>query len=275
MSEFAKEIKKFNGIYKLPVSQAPTIDVGVPVVERLNCFAVAAGMVLALSACSDVDAVAPGGAAPAVGAEGKSYHLVTVVRPEDINEFTKLERGGYELCVANAKRLGFTVKPFPQIPADYVAERREYKSDGKQKLFKETVYLVDAGELRPESGCEYKLTSTGRTVLTANGKERSADVDAQGNVMLSEEVQSGDEVITSLDLYTTPKVVKGVALKCATDNGCIVDPAVVLITDGRRPVEAVRRLKQMGIGYTLLKEPVSLSVGKPIAKSEFTLGKSK
>jgi predicted HAD superfamily Cof-like phosphohydrolase len=38
MSAFAEDIKKFNGIYKLPVSAAPTLDIGVSVIERLNAF---------------------------------------------------------------------------------------------------------------------------------------------------------------------------------------------------------------------------------------------
>jgi len=38
MSEFAQDIKKFNNIYKLPVSQVPTTEVGVPVVDRLKAF---------------------------------------------------------------------------------------------------------------------------------------------------------------------------------------------------------------------------------------------
>ncbi|MBI1891453.1 MAG: pyrophosphatase [Burkholderiales bacterium] len=38
MSDFAKDIEKFNGIYKLPVSQTPTLEVGVPPVDRLTAF---------------------------------------------------------------------------------------------------------------------------------------------------------------------------------------------------------------------------------------------
>ncbi|MGZ3238025.1 MAG: pyrophosphatase [Burkholderiaceae bacterium] len=38
MSAFSNDIEKFNGIYKLPVSTVPTLDVGVPVTERLKAF---------------------------------------------------------------------------------------------------------------------------------------------------------------------------------------------------------------------------------------------
>lgn len=38
MSEFANDIAKFNGIYKLPVNTAPTLNVGVPAAERMAAF---------------------------------------------------------------------------------------------------------------------------------------------------------------------------------------------------------------------------------------------
>ncbi len=38
MSSFSEDIKKFNGIYKLPVSAMPTLDVGVPAADRMAAF---------------------------------------------------------------------------------------------------------------------------------------------------------------------------------------------------------------------------------------------
>lgn len=38
MSAFSEDIKKFNGIYKLPVNATPTLDVGVPAAERMAAF---------------------------------------------------------------------------------------------------------------------------------------------------------------------------------------------------------------------------------------------
>lgn len=38
MSEFANDIQKFNGIYRLPASAVPTLDVGVPLLDRLTAF---------------------------------------------------------------------------------------------------------------------------------------------------------------------------------------------------------------------------------------------
>lgn len=38
MSEFSQDIKKFNGIYKLPVNAQPSLDVGVPAADRMVAF---------------------------------------------------------------------------------------------------------------------------------------------------------------------------------------------------------------------------------------------
>lgn len=38
MSEFSSDVEKFNGIYKLPVSAVPTLQVGVPAAERMASF---------------------------------------------------------------------------------------------------------------------------------------------------------------------------------------------------------------------------------------------
>jgi len=38
MSDFARDIQKFNGIYKLPVSAVPTTNVGVAMTDRLKAF---------------------------------------------------------------------------------------------------------------------------------------------------------------------------------------------------------------------------------------------
>lgn len=38
MSNFSEDIKKFNVMYRLPVAEHPTLDVGVPVLERLKAF---------------------------------------------------------------------------------------------------------------------------------------------------------------------------------------------------------------------------------------------
>jgi predicted HAD superfamily Cof-like phosphohydrolase len=38
MSEFAQDIKKFNGIYKLPVNVSPSLEVGVTAADRMAAF---------------------------------------------------------------------------------------------------------------------------------------------------------------------------------------------------------------------------------------------
>lgn len=38
MSTFSDDIKQFNAMYALPVSEKPTLDIGVPVADRLRAF---------------------------------------------------------------------------------------------------------------------------------------------------------------------------------------------------------------------------------------------
>lgn len=38
MSDFSRDIEKFNGIYKLPVNAVPTLDVGVNAADRMAAF---------------------------------------------------------------------------------------------------------------------------------------------------------------------------------------------------------------------------------------------
>lgn len=38
MAEFSDDIEQFNEMYKLPVGKQPTLEVGVPVVDRLRAF---------------------------------------------------------------------------------------------------------------------------------------------------------------------------------------------------------------------------------------------
>lgn len=38
MTKFAQDIKKFNQIYRLPINETPTMEVGVPAAERLAAF---------------------------------------------------------------------------------------------------------------------------------------------------------------------------------------------------------------------------------------------
>ena len=72
MSTFANDIEKFNSIYKLPVNKVPTINVGVPMAERLKAF-----KDILLEEVSEIDEIIS-------AAEGGSDELATLTMLADL-----------------------------------------------------------------------------------------------------------------------------------------------------------------------------------------------
>ncbi len=248
-----------------------------------------AALLLALGACNDGTAGAPAAAAGAPAApastaaatgagSAKTYHLVTQLRPENVQKYFARTRAVYDICVASARMLKVAAKPFPVIPEDFVAGRTIYASDGKRTYFKEVEFTIDEGGFEPEKGCELKIASHWRGELVRDGKARSADKSADGAYVLGEEEPANNDKVSQsyLDMFTTPKVVNGIKLKCSADAICIVDPAVALIAEGKRPVQAASRIDDARLhGTPMVREPVSLSVGKPLDPALFSLEDTK
>lgn len=218
----------------------------------------------ALLALGGGDTVAAGG--------GKSYHLVTQTRPEHLERYFALARGAYNLCVENAKALRLPFKPFPVIPADFVTERYVYISDGKRFSLEETQFTLDYDEMAHTTGCGAQLESRAERTVFTNGKSVTSYRDRNGVVSVDQVQPSSRDPASAgiLALYSVPKTVKGVALKCHPDNSCIVDPALVLINLGRHPVAVISRMDEKNFGISMLTELVSLTVGNPVDPSSFT-----
>lgn len=199
----------------------------------------------------------------------KSYFLVTQMRPENLKKVFQRERGVHQMCTAGAKLKNISVKPFPTLPPDFVMERRIYASDGKRTFYKETHFKVDGASV--EQGCAYKVTSTATSDIAQGGKARRTEQDELGALTTGDEMPDTTEPVSKskLDRYTEAKVMKGVQLKCQGAD-CIVDPSLVVIALGRRPVVVVSRMDDESLfGTALITEPVSLTVGKPFDLSEF------
>jgi hypothetical protein len=162
------------------------------------------------------------------------------------------------------------IKPFPRLPTDFVWGRRTYASDGRQTLFKEVQYKLDTVNFGVDKGCELKLESYWSSEVKRDGKARIAEKSEDGSFAISEERPADMEAVnpSKLARYTQAKVVNGVPLKCKGEF-CIVDPSLVVIAQGRRPVIAAERIDEAIFGPVLITEPVSLSVGKPIDPSMF------
>lgn len=242
---------------------------------RITCT-VALSTSLLLGACSDTDAIGAGAKSAARG-DGKSYHLVVETRPLDFKRYFTVQRAAYDKCALNAKAKNMPVKPFPDIPADFVHDRKEYISDGKRFVTKETQHVTLQENMSVETGCEVTLATQSSDTLRADGKARTTDRQPDGTVTVGEELPDMSEPVAPRKLagYNVSKTVKGVALKCSPEQQCIVDPEVALISDGQHPVQVAYRMDETTFGVTLVAELVSLSVGKPIDPAAMALGAAK
>jgi len=236
----------------------------------------AAALMAGVSACNKGNAAGAGGAADSrSGGKAGSYGLVTQTRPEAPEKYFPHERRAYALCAEVAQHTNAPVKPFPVLPPDFVSERSTYASDGSRTVVRKVMYTLD-GEATPENGCELRLARSARTDVVSNGQQRSADQAPDGQVYMEETEAPPKEPVRAsrLAAYATAKRVNGVALKCSTDGVCIVDPDLILVADGPRPVQAASRIDDARThGTVLVTEPVSLAVGKPVDPALFSLEK--
>lgn len=246
--------------------------------QRAACAAV---LMLIAAGCSKGNAA--GVAAPAAdtadtgpAVKSTSYVLVTQVRPESPEKYRPQIRAFYELCAGVAKGMHKHVLPYPTLPSDFVAERTTYASDGKRTMLRTVSYDLNTEKMRPEHGCEVSIQKAWSTGLIANGQLRSGDLDPHGQFHTSSGEAPPPESprASRLAMYTVSKQANGVALKCDAEDTCIVDPAVALVARGRHPVLAASRNDDTATyGTVLIREPVSLTVGKPIAPAVFAVEK--
>lgn len=240
-------------------------------------------MALSVSACNNGNAAGDaargnGAVATAEGAKTASYVLRTRMRPESPDKYFDKERGAYELCAGAARGLNLPVKPFPAIPADFVAESHTYASDGKRFSHRQVDYHLDPGRMTPEQGCEVRLASQWNVSVISDGREQSASQDEHGEVHVTEAEPVVAEPVRAAAIASRPlaKRINDVPVKCDEQGDCIVDPGVVLVAQGRRPVSVANRNDNVGVhGTALIVEPVSLAVGQRVDPGLFALEQGK
>lgn len=239
----------------------------------------ATALMLAVAGCGKGNAA--GGPSSVTGADAGAakadgYVLVTRMRPESLENYFSRERLAHTACAAVAKQMNHAVVPFPAIAPDFVRERNTYASDGKRTMVRQVKYDLDPRKMTPENGCELRLAATWNTGLTGNGEIRSGGVDQDGRVsVVTSEAPPAEPVRASLlASRTVSKRINGVPLKCNAEGDCIVDPAVALVAQGVRPVQAAYRIDDPATyGTSLIVEPVSLTVGKPTDPAMFAVEK--
>lgn len=241
--------------------------------QRTACALI---LMLAAAGCGKGNAAGGVAATPDGAATSASYVLVTRLRPEAPEKFRPQIRAIYDLCAGVAKGMHIQVLPYPTLPPDFVAERKTYASDGKRTMLRTVSYDLNTEKMRPEHGCEVSIQKAWSTGLIANGQLHSGDMDPHGQYYTStgEAPPPESPRASQLAMYTEPKQINGVSLKCGVDHACIVDPAVAVVAEGLRPVLAASRIDNTAtFGTAMIREPVSLTVGKPIDPAVFAVEK--
>lgn len=146
------------------------------------------------------------------GTTGSAYEVVTVTKPEDFKHYADLYKSLYDGCVGMAKIRNLPVKPFVNIPADFVIDKDTYISDGKNYAHTTVSYNNKMGN--PEDGCTSSIAKSETLRAVNNGNSYHIDVLENGErvSMPVGAMFSGSEESTAI--YTDAKVVNGIPLKC-------------------------------------------------------------
>ncbi|UOD27327.1 hypothetical protein INH39_17485 [Massilia violaceinigra] len=206
----------------------------------------------------------------------ESYELIKVQRPTSIDEYFKVFRWPYEMCVALADLKKLPVKPFSPIPKDFVLTRTTVTSDGKSFRTKEEGFGVNLDGMSPENGCETKFQSSSHSWVEHNGFQSvlgpdATENDEDGPVEIQMMPYSGSAAAS----YPISKKINGISVKCtdggdllvaakAVDEICILDPAMgrIAMADGKPPVVYMREAPGTSMyGTVMVHEPISLKIG--------------
>lgn len=229
---------------------------------------------LALGGCDQASS-AP--AKNAVAPASPAYQLVTVVRPESIADHIRPAKTVYEQCASTATMLKLPVKPFVEVPANFVAERLTQTSDGKSYYMKKQQYGIDIDDMNPQQGCSTRVKEEAVIERVHKGVVEHIDVDKDGKQVAAEPSESGPSMPRheNLAAFTESRTEHGVALKCLPKGSaglvpgmlgasCLVDAGAgktLRDADGNALTGYMRDEASGKQFSVLVQEPVSVSIG--------------
>lgn len=145
------------------------------------------------------------------------YEVVTATKPENIAQYRNWYKNSYEACVNLAKIQKKSVKPFVNIPADFIIDTDTYKSDGKNFSHITTSQIIKV-DLTAEKGCASSIAKTQTLRAIKNGKSYLVDVQEDGRHVAQpvQDVMKGQ--IEDSSNYSQPKVIRGTRLKCMPES---------------------------------------------------------
>lgn len=235
----------------------------------------ALGMFAALAACDRQPA----------DAASKPYEIVTQMRPESREAYMKMFRPAYDVCAL--ARTAMKLPPPPPLvalPADFVIKRNTYLGSGSSYLIRHEEFVVDIGDMKPETGCKTRIGSTLYEAVGRDGQIHSQARELDGHMDVDElmplvkDPSKGSAYETS---YTEKRTVSGIAMRCLpptllgglTLDKCVANTEAGLLRDGAGDplVLDARELVPGREKMIVLTEPVSVQIGKPVSPERIAL----
>ncbi|MBC3861997.1 hypothetical protein H8K32_07810 [Undibacterium jejuense] len=244
-------------------------------------FGVVAMLTFQLVACGNSADSSDATNSDANSVAGQTYEVVTVTQPENFSQYRDWYKTIYESCVELAKARNLPVKPFVNVPVDFIIDKDVYISDGKNYLHSNFSYGININDDVPEKGCGTSIVKTESHLIIKNGKSYAVDVQENGERVGPQfQVDMVQEPAEDTSLYSVPKVVNGIPLKCqassefnkALGEFCILEPKGItkfIQIDGKfLPAYARNFLTKDQFGV-LVTKPVSVKANVPINSTVF------
>jgi len=224
----------------------------------------ALGMFAALAACDRQP----------VDAASKPYEIVT-----------KMFRLAHDMCAL--ARTAMTLPPPPPLvalPADFVIKRSTYLGSGSSYLIRYEEFVVDIGDMKPETGCKARIGSSLYEAVGRDGQIHSQARELYGHTEVDEPmplVKDPSKGSADETSYTENRTVNGIAVRCLpatllgglTLDKCVADTKAGLLRDGAGDplVLHARELVPGRDKMVVLTKPVSVQIGKPVSPERIAL----
>jgi hypothetical protein len=212
--------------------------------------------------------------APAADSAGAAYELVLLQKPDSIENYAKVERGVYDLCVAAAGVGHTSVKPFPKLPAELGATRSTYLIRGRDRVLREEMLAaLDVSKNTPDHQCEVDVTPSRilHVDLVVGVTHTSIGADKSVTTEDVSDLRSADAAsrAQSTARYTDALTVNGVDLRCLPSGKppidgdllqqkCVYAKDGVLVEPDGKPIVLASKVRPIpGLPVTIT-EPQSL-----------------
>lgn len=255
--------------------------------QKLNPSAKHAAIIslfFAISACGNSadSAASPDHGSNQSANSGSAYQVETVTKPENFAQYVNWYKQGYDGCVNFAKLRNLPVKPFVNVPADFIIDRDIYISDGKNYLHRTMSNQIQTKDATPENGCTTSIAKTETLRAVKNGKYSHIDVLESGERVAQPAETATKSGLENAGIYTVAKLVNGFNLKCMPDDATTAALGQVCVIekqgqtnfadyDGKYITGYARMLATQDQFGVLITSPVSISSNPKIDSNLFNI----